>query len=273
MEWLEKIAHRDFYLILALIIFFTSIYFLIKKIVIRSRMSNDSKRRAHSNLRMATAVIIILTAILIWSQELYSAALSIAAFAAALSIALKEVLMCFWGSFYRTFSHPFTVGDRIEIDGLRGDVIDIGLMATRILEVGPKNRTHQYTGRMVSIPNSKFISESIYNETRSSGETDDYALHSFIVPVHNDEKWKKKKDILKSVALETCEKYIEKANEYFTKLARTQQVDVPWIEPRINIQMVDPEKLNLIVRVSVPARSKGVVEQEIIHQYLKRVHE
>src|SRR5690606_21781606 len=121
----------------------------------------------------------ILSFMVLWADQIYSLIISITAVAAALAIATKELLLCLGGTFYKASTRPFSIGDRIEVGGTRGDVIDIGLFATQVLQVGPGNLTHQYTGRSVTIPNSVFLTQNIINESYST----DYVLHIFEVPV------------------------------------------------------------------------------------------
>ena len=167
-------------------------------------------------------------------------------------------------TFYKTSTRPFSIGDRIEVNGIRGDVFDIGLMATQILEVGPGNLTHQYTGRSVTIPNSIFLNHNIINESYST----DYVLHVFEVPVKFNIHSIKHQEALIKAANEVCEVHIDKAKLHFQKMARKRQMETPVIEPRVTLKINKPEEVIMIVRVTVPARSKGKIEQEILKKYL-----
>mgnify|MGYP000214414721 CR=1 FL=1 len=200
-----------------------------------------------------------------WASEIYSLIISITAIAAALAIATKEVILCYGGSFYRFFTHPFSVGDRIVIDDLRGDVIEIGLLGTQILEVGPKDLTHQYTGRLVTVPNAKFLSSNIFNETYSS----EYILHTFSVKIKSNTTWETEVNRLLESAQKHCNQYVDKAKEHFNKISKKKQLETPFIEPRINIKLKDHDAIHLLVRVTVPVELRGRIEQAIMTDYLK----
>lgn len=249
------------------------IYFLIRGAILNSRMGNDQKRRTLSNIRAIFFIIVLFSFVVIWATELYQFTLSIAALGAALAIASKEVILNFGGTFYRAFARPFSVGDRIEIKEIRGDVVEVGLMSTQLLEVGPKNYTHQYTGRMISIPNSLFLGEMIKNESDTNFHDENaFVLHTFLVPITNTKNWKKHYSLLLESAKKSCNRYTTDANRYFTKIAKKRQVDVPWIEPRINVRFESPTEINLLVRITIPINLKGVLEQEIIKNYLNSIH-
>lgn len=270
LELFDK--YHEISIILSAIIVGLLLYNIVALIVKSTKIGNDTKRRTLLNLKSILLLAILILSISLWATQLYHFVISLAAILAAFAIAFKEVFLCFGGGFYRTFAHSFSVGDRIEVNGLRGDVIDIGFMGTQLLEVGPKGLTHQYTGRTVSFPNSMILTTQILNETENGQGETDFALHVFIVPIANTPEWKSHQDKLLDAANEACEHYIPEASRYFNRLARKRSVDSPWVEPRINIRFDTQYKLDLIVRVTVPIRNKGVVEQEILKNYLKKVH-
>lgn len=228
-------------------------------------MPIEQKRRALNRGRIAFFLLVVLSFFVTWASEIYSVIISLTAIAAALAIATKELLLCLAGSFYKAVTHPFSVGDRIEIEDIRGDVMEIGLFATTLVEVGPKDMTHQYTGRSVTIPNSKFLAVDVVNETFSH----EFTLHVFTVTVKNNESWIKERDLLLACAKDSCDQYVEAARIHYESISRRRHLDTPWIEPRINVRVHDSKELQLIVRVTVPARARGRIEQEILEKYLK----
>lgn len=268
----QHINIQNIYLLLAITAFLFAFFFIFGRAIKSSRMSNDQKRRMIANARFFFIFIFIISIFTIFATELYSAVLSFAAVAAALAIATKELLLCFSGTFYRTFAKPFSVGDRIEVAGLRGDVIDVGIMGTQLLEVGPGNTTHQYTGRTVSIPNSQLLTQKVINETATAHSERDFGLHTFIVPIKNDKNWKEHKNQLLESSNKACEKYFDDATNYFKIITEKQSVDMPGIKPRINVKCQSPTELNFIVRITVPVTLKGRIEQEIMTDYLNKIH-
>lgn len=186
------------------------------------------------------------------------------AVAVALVLATKELIMCVMGRVFKAQANLFSVGDRIEINGIRGDVIDKGILGTKILEVGPGNITHQYTGRSIVIPNSLFLS----NVTMNESFLEDYVLHNFVVPLHRNDDWKKAEKIILELAEKYCSEFYESAERYMAIVRNRENLETPLIKPRVHIQLNGPNDLALITRVTVPAREKGKVEQLIIKGFL-----
>lgn len=242
------------------------IYTFLGRWIKKSEMAVDQKRRSLNRLRIGFFLLLISSFFITWATEIYSVIISLTAIAAALAIATKELLLCLAGSFYKAVTRPFSVGDRIVIGELRGDVIEIGLFATTVMEVGPKDLTHQYTGRSVTIPNARFLSEEIVNETFSH----EFTLHVFTVTIRNDENWRQDRNLLLECAQDSCNQYIQDATKHYKRIAQKRQLDLPWIEPRVNVRIHDSEEIQLIARVTVPVRSRGRIEQEILENYLNK---
>lgn len=248
------------------------IYLVTIRIVMSSRMNRDQKRRSSSNIRATFVILAAGAAVILWADDIYQYILSLAALAAGVAIALKELFLNLGGTFYRLFSKPFSVGDRIEVDGIRGDVVDVGFMSSLILEVGPGQLTHQYTGRTITVPNSKLLTTAVHNENESAHDDDDFILHSFEVPIKNDQNWRKNFDMMIESATEACSQYQDKAFNYFKRITDKRQVEMPKIEPRISLKFKSPDEIDMVVRVSAPVHRRGTIEQEIVRNFLQKVH-
>ncbi len=82
---------------------------------------------------------------------------------AALVIALKDVFTSIVGWFVTMVGGKMNIGDRLEIDGIKGDVIDIDLLRTTMLEVNGWLGTDQPTGRVISMPNNFIFTKKVFN--------------------------------------------------------------------------------------------------------------
>jgi small-conductance mechanosensitive channel len=196
-------------------------------------------------------------------------AVSLFAIAVATVIATKELIQCFSGSLLKTVSRGFAVGDRIEINGLRGDVIDHNALTTTILEIGPHELTQQHTGRAVVVPNSVFLDKPVINESF----TDEYVLHVFKVPVKMNKNWQQAEQDLLEAARDQCRLFLDPARQHFQRLGKTQGLATLSVELRVTVSIPKADELELIVRIAVPARRKGRIEQEILRRLVTAVVE
>lgn len=250
--------------VLVIVIAETARMLFLKYVEKHSFPNADVKRRLLVTVRNAFFIAIILIVSVIWLSHIRNFAISVAAIAVAFAIATKEILLSFMGGIIRSISQPFGISDRIEIDGMRGDVIDLNLTSTTLLEI---SSTHQYTGRTITLPNSHFLIYPVINETY----LDEFMLHIFAIPVKRGDDLEMQEKLILDSAKEVCTEYLESAVKYMTEVSEKAGLDVPSVEPRVSIEFHDNETINLFVRVPVPSRRKGKIEQAIIRLYLSKL--
>lgn len=226
-----------------------------------TRMSGDERLRWSIHLRTIMVLVLILGLLFLWGRELREFTVSLVALGAAVVLATKELLMCITGALHRTTSSSFEIGDRIEIAGIRGDVIDHTLLSTTLLEIGP---SHQRTGRTQVLPNSLFLTQSVANETF----TDEFVLHSFGVRVERAHLAVAEPRLL-NAAREVCGGYVEEATRHMDSLGRRHGLPSFNVEPKVTVHLDEVSSLTLLVRVPTPARERGSSEQAILRQFLR----
>ncbi|MFP5228849.1 MAG: mechanosensitive ion channel domain-containing protein [Acidobacteriota bacterium] len=118
---------------------------------------------------------------------------------AALTISLQDYILAFFGWFILVGRNGVRVGDMIEVNGVCGEVIDIGLMSTTLLETSSISSQNQLTGRRVSFLNSFAIRGQFFNFSSKGqwlwddmtitvpADKDFYALASAIEKIARDE--------------------------------------------------------------------------------------
>jgi len=228
--------------------------------------TSDTKMRALANTKQIFLIVILLALAFIWLTQIKDFALSLTAMAVAIVLATKELILCISGGFLRNISRSYRIGDRITIAEYRGDVVSIDLLTTTLLEIGPGNSSHQYTGRSITLPNSLFLLHGIVNETF----TEEYVLHVLSIPISNKCDWKRAETLLLSAADEVVSEYKHLAKDKMEALGKKTGLEVPNVNPRVTIVIQDAETYNLLLRVPAPSLRKGKIEQAIIRRFLEQ---
>jgi small-conductance mechanosensitive channel len=218
-------------------------------------------RRWRVRLQLTSFLISALLLTVIWATELRTAALSLVAVAVALVVATQDFIKSVLGSLMRVMAGSFTVGDRIRVGEIRGVVIDHSLLVTTLLEIGPG---HVRTGRTVVIPNSKLLTELVFNETLGH----EYILHSFTIPVHRAH-WRAAEAALMAAAREQSTPYIERARSQMEQRSRKYSLPMPNVDPFVLPKPVDKDTVELTVRVPTAADDVWIVESAIIRSILE----
>ncbi len=266
LDFLSQSGYSHLISTITLVILVLGLRSLLIKKVRKSEWRSEDKRKWYVNIRNWSSFTIFFGLVIIWATELQTFALSIVAITGAMIISGKELILCVHGGLLRSFNNMFKVGDRIEVDGIRGDVIDANLMITKVLEIGPENFTHQFTGRSIIIPNSLFLTDQVINESFLNK----YVLHVFKVTLSREEDWKKAEECMMAAANESCADFIEKAQKSMDQLAKKEGLEVPKATPRITYKFSTSKEIEMIIRVPSPASRKGNIEQEILKRFMEK---
>ena len=163
---------------------FILLILLIRFLLVSAAQAIGQRRRdARLWFWMQQAVSLTLMALLIfgllsiWFDDPERLAVVAGLMSAGLAFALQRVVTAIAGYFVILRNRVFTVGDRIKMGGVRGDVIALGFIQTTIMEMGQRPpmqpqdqavwvRSRQFTGRIVTITNDRIFAEPVYNYTR-----------------------------------------------------------------------------------------------------------
>jgi small-conductance mechanosensitive channel len=86
---------------------------------------------------------------------------------AGLTVVLKDFIVAFFGWFILMGRNGVRVGDWVEINGISGEVTDVGLLRTTLLETGNWGESGRPTGRRVAFMNSYAIEDHYFNFSTS----------------------------------------------------------------------------------------------------------
>lgn len=109
------------------------------------------------------AVLYLLCLLIIWQKSSTSILTLLGFLSAGFTIAIRDVFVNLIGGLYILFAKPFKVGERIEVAGQIGDVIDVNLLHFTMLEVGNRIMQEQSTGRILHMPNMLVFSGPLAN--------------------------------------------------------------------------------------------------------------
>lgn len=153
---------------LSISLFLISLIFLLSNIISRIvKKQNHLEGDKYNLLRIIRFLSITLSLIVVASflfQNLYAAAVSFGLISLILGFALQAPIASFIAWVYLIFRRSYLVGDRIQIKGFRGDVVEISYLDTSILECsGDYLGNDRSSGRVIRFPNSLILKEEVIN--------------------------------------------------------------------------------------------------------------
>ena len=130
----------------------------------------EDKRRQHNArnvLRLLFVTVAIVGVLGAVTEQWLGVLFSLGVVGFAITFALQQPLFSFLGWFYIMIKRPYQVGDRISIEGSKGDVVDVDYLVTTLWEIdGELVASNQPSGRTITVPNSVVLSSHVKNYTR-----------------------------------------------------------------------------------------------------------
>jgi small-conductance mechanosensitive channel len=229
--------------------------------------TTEERLKSIGTLRTAVSTLLIVGFFYIWAEALHAFAVSVFAIALAFVVASKELIICVHGYILLLRGQFYQLGDRIEVAGARGDVVNINVLSTTILEVGHGQHGHQKTGRQLSFPNSILMNHFVHNESTF----ENFAMITVSVPLHVTQDWQLAKAFLLESAQKECESFLEHARKKMKEIQRKRGIDLPSPDPRVNIELPNHEEIILHLRVPCPLHLRENIEQAILNRFMDKL--
>ncbi len=238
-----------------------------RTILKRDSLEPEMKRRWLVSLRNLTLVIFLLGMALIWASEIETVAVSMVAIAAAMVLATREMILCLLGSLYRTSTHAYSIGDRIEINGIKGQVIDSDMLSTTLIESNQATALKGTVGRVVTFPNSLLLSQAVCNESVLGR----FVIHTVHVNIRREDDWQAAENVLLTAAREEVGNYSKELVKHARELQRSYGLGAPALVPRVRMVLTSHKEIELHLQLPTPINERVNVEQRILRIYLSSV--
>jgi small-conductance mechanosensitive channel len=248
-------------IVFVLIVYFISLQAI--KIVNRSGIDLKTKHKVRKLILYISTAINLLILGLIWVKNIRTFSILLSVIGAGLVIALQDVIMCIAGWLMILVRKPYDVGDRIEIGGVKGDVIDIRLFQTTLLEVGNWVKEEQSTGRIVNIPNKSVFLSPIFNYTKEF----EYIWNEIKIVITFESNWKKAKQIMLDFGYQKAEGVREDVQKKIKKMAERYLIFYDKLTPIVYVKIVD-YGIELSLRYLTTAKNRRNSESELYESIL-----
>ena len=146
-----------------IIIVFFSFFKKLGRRTIRKKIEGRKEYLINQAIQIILNILEVVFLLFIWNEYIQSLMTLISVTSAAMTIALRELILNFFCGIYIKMKKPFQVEDRIEVKGIRGDVMNISSLNFEVLEISNKEENGQSTGVIVTFPNSIVFAEPVRN--------------------------------------------------------------------------------------------------------------
>ena len=201
---------------------------------------------------------------IVWIEQFQTITTFLALVGAGLAIALKDLVTGLAGWAFILLKRPFTVGDRIEIAGLKGDVIDQRLFKFSLMEIGNWVDADQSTGRVIHLPNGLALSHIIANYTQGFSNI----WNEIAVTVTFESDWRTAKLLMTTIALDATEELVAEAEAEVKRANHPYMLHYSVFTPIVYTSIV-PNGVRLTIRHLSPPRRRRTITQTISEAILE----
>jgi small-conductance mechanosensitive channel len=246
------------------------IIWILIKVVQRNVISKlkDSNNR-YKTKKFSTIIGYFFTIILIaivYSNKLGGLTVALGVAGAGIAFALQEVIASFAGWLAIMFGGFYKTGDRVQLGGIKGDVMDIGVLRTTIMEIGQWVDGDLYNGRIVLIANSFVFKEPVFNY---SGDFP-FLWDEIKIPIQYGSNYNKAKDLFYQIAKDFAGDLTEKSQEKWNALQHKFLLENAQTEPMVSL-IANDNWVEYTIRYVVNYKKRRITKTEIFTKILSEI--
>lgn len=253
-----------------IVIILFSFFKRIGRKTIKKKIEGRKEYLINQAMQIILNVAEVIFLLFIWGDYIQNLMTLISVTSAAMTIALREIILNFFCGIYIKVKKPFQVEDRIEVKDIKGDVMNISSLNFEVLEISNKEEHGQSTGVIVTFPNSIVCSEPVRNLNKGFK----YVWDELTVKVPIDcDLAKNKQELYKIVNnIEIIRNIPKKMKSQINDINTTNRVYFNKYDPTIYTKIVD-DHIELTIRYLMHPKKGRFVESVIWNKILEAYKE
>src|ERR1700693_1741645 len=226
----------------------------------------DARYKVRKFLAFSGYLSILLFLAILFEDRLGRLSFAFGVVGAGVAVALQDVLASIAGAFSIGFSRLYAIGDRVQIGDTRGDVIDIGLLRTTLMETGNWVSRDLYNGRIVRLPNSTVLKGSVFNYSHGFR----FIWDEIKVLLTATSDCKLAREMLLRVAKEAIGEYLLEAQTSWKAISDNYRSANPPLEPTVAL-VVNAGSLEFTVSYVVDYTKRTTMKDQLFTKIVEEV--
>ncbi len=226
----------------------------------------DARYRVRKVVTAIGYLIAVLVILNVYSVKLQGLTVLLGVAGAGIAFALQEVIASAAGWVALTFSRFYSPGDRIQLGGIKGDVIDVGVLRTTLMEIGEWVKGDLYTGRIVRIANSFVFKEPVFNY---SGDFP-FVWDEIVLPIKYGSDRARALALIEGVADETLTEYATSAEAAWSRMVREYRIENARVKPMVTL-IANDNWLEYTLRYVVDYQRRRATKHMLFNRILDEI--
>ena len=248
------------------IIVITILVRVVQRSVTRYVKESDTRHRARKFITFMGYVAGIFLIATVFSDRLGGLTVALGVAGAGIAFALQEVIASVAGWLAISFGNFFKTGDRVQLGGIRGDVIDIGVIRTTLMECGQWVNGDLYNGRIVRIANSFVFKEPVFNYSSDFP----FLWDEITVPVKYGSDHKLARKMFQQIALEIVGEYSLHAKEAWKHMVSKFLIEDAKVEPMVTL-IANDNWMEFTIRYVVDYKVRRSIKDQFFTRILEEI--
>lgn len=223
----------------------------------------DLRYRVRKAITFAAAFIGFALILSSFSSRLGGLTVAFGVAGAGVAFALQEVIASTAGWVAVLFGGFYGPGDRVQLGGIKGDVIDIGVLRTTLMECGQWVDGDLYNGRIVRVANSFVFKEPVVNYSADFP----FLWDELKVPITYKSDRHQARAILQQAADDVTRDTVGAGRRTWNEMVRKYRIEDARIEPMVHLKATD-NWIEFTVRYIVDYRRRRATRDEIFSRIL-----
>ncbi|MEQ9362700.1 MAG: mechanosensitive ion channel [Leptospirales bacterium] len=241
--------------------------FLILRLLVRRDSDSTHQKRWRINSLYITVFLAVLIVAPLWLRSLSGVLTILGIFGTGLVIVNKEVILNITGWFYIMTRRPFVMGNRVVIGATIGDVLEIRLLDTTMIEVLPREQGGQSTGRIIHVPNSLVFTHPVANSSKEFS----FNWNEITVPLTPNSDWKKAREMLLKIAAESLDE-IKTDDQRIQSAEERHDIHYSYLTPSVYVEYKSGAILLHLRHLTEPRQTRIITDliwREILMRFAR----
>ncbi len=238
----------------------------VQRNILSKIKDNDNRYRAKKFGGFIGFLLTILLITIVYSDRLGGLTVAFGVAGAGIAFALQEVIASFAGWLAIMFGGFYKTSDRVQLGGIIGDVMDIGVLRTTIMETGKWVDGDLYNGRIVLVANSFVFKEPVYNY---SGDFP-FLWDEIKIPIQYGSNYKKTNEILLQIGKEVAGELSQMSLEKWHLLQKKYRLEDALTEPMVSL-IANDNWVEFTLRYIVNYKRRRATKTELFTRILSEI--
>jgi small-conductance mechanosensitive channel len=238
----------------------------VKAVISRGVKDSDRRYRSRKLLDFTGYAFTLLIVAVIFSSKMKNVTVALGIAGAGIAFALQEVITSIAGWIAIMFGGFYKTGDRVQLGGIKGDVIDIGVLRTTLMEMGQWVDGDLYNGRVVLVANSSVFKDPVFNYSADF----EFLWDEIKVPINYGSNYKKAKELFLSLANEICGDNAKQAQQMWGHVVRKYLIENASTEAMVTLT-ANSNWVEFTIRYTVGYQKRRITKDKLFSRILEEV--